>query len=246
MWKMKLKKRTFVLFISLAIFQATQIFAQQEQTVPQESLVQQQDSLDYREKYGLRVGIDLSKPLRSFLDDAYRGLEINGDYRVYENYYLAAEIGNEKDRITEENVTANGSGSYIKLGADYNAYQNWQGMQNSIYVGFRYAFSSFSTELEEYSIYTRNPYFERDTRTEPQEYNNLTANWVEMQLGIKVEVLNNLYLGLHVELKRRIGQSTPGNFDNLYIPGFNRTYDDSSFGVGYGYAISYLIPLYKR
>lgn len=236
MWKMKLKQHIFILFISLVFLQAPCVFAQQEEPL---------DSIDYREKYGLRVGIDLAKPLRTLLDDDYRGFEINGDYRVYENYYLAAELGNEKDLIVEENVTANGSGSYIKLGVDYNAYRNWKGMQNSIYVGIRYAFASFSTELEEYTIYTRNPYFERDTRIENQEYNNLTANWLEMQLGIKVEVLNNLYLGAHVQLKRMIGQSTPGNFDNLYVPGFNRTYDSSSIGVGYGYAISYLIPLYK-
>jgi hypothetical protein len=233
---MKLKQHIFILFISLVFLQAPCVFAQQEEPL---------DSIDYREKYGLRVGIDLAKPLRTLLDDDYRGFEINGDYRVYENYYLAAELGNEKDLIVEENVTANGSGSYIKLGVDYNAYRNWKGMQNSIYVGIRYAFASFSTELEEYTIYTRNPYFERDTRIENQEYNNLTANWLEMQLGIKVEVLNNLYLGAHVQLKRMIGQSTPGNFDNLYVPGFNRTYDSSSIGVGYGYAISYLIPLYK-
>lgn len=233
---MKLKQHIFILFISLVFLQAPCVFAQQGEPV---------DSIDSREKYGLRVGIDLAKPLRTLLDDDYRGFEVNGDYRVYENYYLAAELGNEKDLIVEENVTANGSGSYIKLGVDYNAYRNWQGMQNSIYVGIRYAFASFSTELEEYTIYTRNPYFERDTRIENQEYNNLTANWLEMQLGIKVEVLNNLYLGAHVQLKRMIGQSTPGNFDNLYVPGFNRTYDSSSIGVGYGYAISYLIPLYK-
>ncbi|WP_395076160.1 DUF6048 family protein, partial [Flavobacterium sp.] len=33
-------------------------------------------------------------------------------------------------------------------------------------------------------------------------------------------------------------------FDNLYIPGFNRTYD-GKFGVGWNYTISYFIPLYK-
>lgn len=234
---MKLKKLIFSLCTSLYLLQPFVASAQAED---------QEDSLAYREKYGLRLGVDLSKSLRTLLDESYRGLEIKGDYRVYENYYLSAEIGNEENRISEENVTSSASGSYIKLGADYNAYKNWRGMQNNIYVGLRYAFSTFSTELEEYSIYTRNPYFERDTRTESQKYNNLTGNWLELQLGIKVEVLNNLYLGSHVELKRRLGQSTPGNFDNLYIPGFNRTYDNSSFGVGYGYSISYLIPIYKR
>lgn len=231
------QKHIFILLISLTFLKSSFTFGQAEQL---------QDTLDYREKYGLRVGIDLSRPLRTLLNDDYRGMEIKGDYRIYEDYYLAAEIGNEKNVISEQNVTASASGSYIKLGADYNAYNNWSGMQNLIYVGLRYAFSSFSSELQEYTVYTRNPYFEPDIRTPSQEFNNLTANWLEMQLGIKVEVLNNLYLGTHVELKRRLGQSAPGNFDNLYIPGFNRTYDGSSFGVGYGYSISYLIPLYRQ
>ncbi|WP_372920085.1 DUF6048 family protein, partial [Salegentibacter sp.] len=59
-------------------------------------------------------------------------------------------------------------------------------------------------------------------------------------------ILNNLYLTANVQLKRRLFQKTPNNFDNLTIPGFNRTYDDSNFGVGYGYGISYLIPIYKK
>lgn len=226
----------FISFISIVFFNTPGAIAQAEQ---------QRDTVEYRERYGLRVGVDLSKPLRTLLDENYRGIEFVGDYRLYENYYLAAELGNESNRIIEENVTASGRGSYIKLGADYNAYDNWRGMENLIYVGLRYGFATFSTELEEYAIYTRNHYFDRDIRSESLEFNNLTANWVELQLGVKVEVLQNLYLGGRVELKRRIGQSSPGTFDNLYIPGFNRTYDESTIGVGYGYTISYLIPLFR-
>ena len=233
---MKLKHIFLLLISSIGFLLPSYVQAQAEQ---------EQDTVPYQEKFGLRVGIDLSKPLRTLIEEDYRGFEVKGDYRIYDDYYLAAEIGNEKDRVFEENVTASARGSYIKLGADYNAYNNWQGMQNIIYAGLRYAFASFSTELEEYAIYTRNPYFERDVRTESQEFNNLTANWVELQFGLKVEVLNNLYLGAHIELKRRIGQAAPSTFDNLYIPGFNRTYDDSSVGTGYGYSISYLIPLYR-
>ncbi|GAB2768392.1 DUF6048 family protein [Actinomadura fibrosa] len=204
------------------------------------------DTLVYREKYGLRLGVDISKPVRSLIDADYQGLEIKGDYRIYDDYYLAAELGTEENLIAETNVTASAKGSYIKVGADYNAYNNWIGMQNMIYAGLRYGFSTFSTELQEYSIYTNDSYFEPDLRVEPQEFKDLTASWIELQLGVKVEVLTNLYLGTHVELKRRVTEVKPNNFDNLYIPGFNRTYDGSFYGVGYGYSISYLIPLYKR
>ena len=231
------QQHIFLLFTSLVLLLPTGIFGQAEQEI---------DSLEFREKYGVRLGVDLAKPLRSLIEEDYQGFEITGDYRIYEDYYLAGEIGNEQNVISEANVTAAAKGSYIKLGANYNAYQNWRGMQNLIYAGLRYGFATFSTELQEYSIYSTNPYFEPDVRIEPTEFNNLTASWVELQLGIKVEVLTNLFLGTHVQLKRRVTQSRPTNFDNLYIPGFHRTYDGSTYGVGYGYSISYLIPFYKR
>ncbi len=231
------QKHIFLLLINLAILFPSVLLAQAEQPV---------DSLDYREKYGLRLGVDLSKPLRTVLEENYQGFEITGDYRIYKNYYVAGEIGNEKNVISEPNVTAEAKGSYIKLGVNYNAYENWKGMENLIFAGLRYGFATFSSELQEYSIYSGNNYFPPDVRTDPREFNNLTASWVELQLGIKVEVLNNVFLGTHVQLKRRVTETQPSNFDNLYIPGFNRTYDDSNIGVGYGYSISYLIPLYKK
>ena len=230
------QKLIYILLISIG-FHSSLIYAQEATA---------EDSIDVREKYGLRVGIDLSKPIRSFIEEDYRGLELTGDYRLYENIYLAREIGNEKNVIAEPNVTASADGSYIKLGANYNFYENWTGMQNLIFVGVRYGFATFSSELREFSIYNRNQYFNPDIRTETREFSNLTAGWLELQLGTKVEVLNNLYLGVHVQLKRMVNETEPTNFDNLYIPGFNRTYDDSSIGVGYGYSIAYLIPIFKR
>jgi hypothetical protein len=169
-----------------------------------------------------------------------------GDYRVYKNYYLAAELGNEKMDFGDENLQVTANGSYIKIGADYNAYENWTGMENLIFVGARYGFATFSQTLEQYSIYTNNQFFPPNIIEGPFENNGLTASWLELLVGIKVEVLNNLFLGGNVQLKRRVTQSAPNNFDNLVIPGFGRTYDGSSFGVGYSYNISYLIPLYKK
>lgn len=204
------------------------------------------DTINYRERYGLRIGVDLSKPLRTLLEEDYTGLEVMGDYRVYDNYYLAAELGYEQAPFVAENLRVTANGSYIKIGADYNAYDNWAGMENMIYGGLRYGFATFSQTLEEYTIYTRNQFFPPDVVEGPFESSGLTASWIELLIGLRVEILHNLYLGGNVQLKRRITQSTPNNFDNLVIPGFNRTYDDSSFGVGYGYSISYLIPLYRR
>lgn len=237
MLKIKIKPM-FRYFSSLILFLVFGFSSLAQQTIT--------DSIQYQEKYGLRLGVDLSKPLRTLLDDGYSGLELVGDYRVYHNFYAATELGNEKITFKGDNITTITNGSYIKIGGDYNAYENWQDMQNSIFVGVRYGFATFSQTLDDYRIYTSSNYFGPDIREDDTETTGLTANWVELVAGIKVEVLNNLFLSANVQLKRRIGQNSPSNFDNLAIPGFGRTYDGSNFGAGYGYSISYLIPLYKK
>ena len=199
-----------------------------------------------KESYGLRVGLDLSKPLRSVLEDGYTGFEIVGDFRFSERFYAAAEIGNEEKERFESNLNSIASGSYIKVGADFNAYQNWLGMENMIYAGLRYGFSTFKQELLAYGIYTTNQTFPGTVRVDPQEFTGLTASWIELQVGVKTEIINNLYLTINLQLKRKISETQPENFDNLFIPGFNRTYDFSEFGAGYAYSISYFIPIFKN
>lgn len=204
------------------------------------------DTIPYEERFGLRVGIELSKPLRTFLDEDYRGLEIMGDYRVYKNYYAAAELGNEELPFIADDLRVTSAGSYIKVGADYNAYDNWAGMENMIFVGLRYGFATFSQTLEEYTIYERNQFFPPTTIPGPIESSGLTASWAELVLGMKVEILRNLYLGGNVQLKRMVTKSSPNTMDVLTVPGFNRTYDGSDFGVGYSYGLSYMVPLYRK
>ena len=197
--------------------------------------------------YGLRIGVDLSKPIRSFLDDNYSGLEIMGDFRVSNKYYIAAELGNETRTVDDfTNIDVTSEGSYIKAGFNYNAYNNWLGMNNLIYAGVRAGFSTFTQELNTYTISTSNTFFEQDLRIDSREFDGLNAVWLEFQLGIQAELFNNLYLGLNLQIKNRVAETGPDGFENVYIPGFGKTTDESKFGVGYGYTLSYLIPFFKK
>jgi hypothetical protein len=60
----------------------------------------------------------------------------------------------------------------------------------------------------------------------------------------KSKVFDNV-LWVQPTLNRLVSNKKPENFDNLYIPGFNRTYD-GDFGVGLNYTVSYFIPIYKK
>lgn len=205
------------------------------------------DSIKIKEKYGLRVGGDIGKLVRSFIDDDYTGFEVMADFRLKKRLYLAGEIGIEEKNTITDYLDVTTSGSYLKAGIDYNLYQNWLDMDNMIYAGFRVGASTFSQNINSYSIYTTNPYWSPQyASTDVQEFNGLTAFWGEIILGIKAELLTNLYLGLNVQLKIMASQTEPNNFENVYVPGFNKTYDSNGIGAGFSYTLSYRIPLYKK
>ena len=78
------------------------------------------DSIMVQEKYGLRLGVDLSKVTRSFLETDYMGFEINGDYRLLKRLYVAGEIGSEKKTSYTNYLSSTAKGTYLKAGVDYN------------------------------------------------------------------------------------------------------------------------------
>jgi hypothetical protein len=216
-------------------------YAQQEKETVNDTLV-------YKQKYGLRLGGDISKLARTFLDDNYTGFEIMGDYRLTKRIYLAGEIGNEERTIENEVLSNTTKGSYFKGGIDLNFYKNWLDMENMIYVGFRGGASTFSQTLNNYDIYNvNNQYWNQQfTVEEGTEFDGLTAIWAEIQIGIKAEVFNNFYAGINTQLKFLVTETEPDNYENLYIPGFNRTFDSSNFGIGFGFNLSYLVPIFKK
>jgi len=200
-----------------------------------------------KDRYGVRVGVDLYKLTRGLYDGNYKGIELVGDYRLTKKYYLAAELGSEDKKTEDDRLNTNTKGTYIKAGFDYNAYENWLDMENIISIGLRGGFSTFSQRLNSYKIYNAYPYWgEMPWNPSGEEFNGLTASWIEVVTGVKVKVINNIFVGFSLRLNVLITDKKPSdNFENLYIPGFNRTYA-GNFGVGFNYTITYFVPLYKK
>lgn len=198
-----------------------------------------------KEKYGVRVGVDLHRLSKSFYDKDYQGLEFIGDYRISQKFYIAGELGNENKTVDDDRFNFTTKGTYFKVGFDYNSYENWLDMENMIFVGMRYGVSTFNHTLNTYSIYDPTNYYGLTTLQSGEKFDGLNASWIEVVGGLKAEVFNNLYVGFSVRLNYLVSNKKPDNFDNLFIPGFNRTYD-GKFGTGFNYTVSYMIPIYKK
>ena len=205
----------------------------------------QTDSLKIKEKYGIRFGIDLSKQLRMITED-YNGISLYGDLRIKERLFIVAEIGNDDKKIFNENINSKFKGSYLKAGFNYNFYNNPPGLENEIYFGFRFATSSFKSEVFDYLVYDFDKYWENGRIEDYSEYTDLSANWIELILGFNAKISKNIFMGTSLRLNRMINQKSPENFGNLYIPGFNIVTEDNNFGTGITYTLTYRIPLVKK
>ena len=153
----------------------------------------EQDAVKTKISYAKRVGVDISKPIISFLQEDTKGLELTGDMRIANNYFAAVELGFEDILKTEDYLNFTTTGSYIKLGVNYNAYDNWIGMNNQIYIGARYAFSFFEHTLNSYTPNVSGTYFIPDSVNAGTNFTDLNAHWLEFLFGMKVETFKNLF-----------------------------------------------------
>lgn len=210
----------------------------------------QKDTVTHMEQYGLRLGVDLSKKIIGQLHSDFDGIEFVADFRLGQFLYLAAEVGQEKKTITEDTYSFTPDGQYIKIGIDKNSYDNWYGMNNMIHIGGRLAYSKYSQTVEQYAIFDTDRYWNPEgfgisDNTLPT-YEGLSAMWLELVFGTKVELFANIYLNASVRGGYLLNHNPNTNFPNNWVPGFNAVTEESKFGVGYNYSISYLIPLFKK
>tara|TARA_B100001079_G_scaffold23977_1_gene18442 strand:- start:394 stop:1116 length:723 start_codon:yes stop_codon:yes gene_type:complete len=239
-----MKKRQTYLFIISLIIPSSMVFSQAESEL--------NDSLTIKDKLlninKIRLGFDVFKPIKSSSDGDNLNYEIVGDLQITENLYLAAEYGLTDRLIEDENINFNSNGSFLRFGFDYNMFKNWVGMDNSIFLGLRYGSSNFSNKIESYNVRNSDAYFSNfvDNNYQTIDHSNLTGNWLEIVAGVKVETFNNVYLGFSLRLNKLLSTQKPENFDNLYIPGFNKVTDDNTFGSGFNYTLTYSIPLRKK
>ena len=211
------------------------------------SLKAKKDSLIAYVK-ALRLGTDLYRLIRSQADPDFQGWEFVTDFRIKKELYIAVELGNENHTLQREQINFTSSGSYLKLGFDYNLFENWEGMDNQVYLGLRYAQSSHAQQVNSYHVYNRNHFWPDQETTIGNSTglrNGLSASWIEVVAGIKVQLIKNFYMGFSGRLTRLLSDKKPENFDNLYIPGFNRKTDENSFGASLNYTLTYKIPIAK-
>ena len=211
------------------------------------------DSLNLKKEksINLRVGFDLYRIILSNISDGFDGFEIVGDLKVSEDFFVAIELGSLDTTKQVEQVNFTTNGNYFKVGFDYNIFENLEGMNNHITIGARIGSSRHNQTLNSYTILDRSRYWTNSDLPITNgfatgERSDLNALWFEVVLNFKVQILKNIYTGISLRLNRLINDKIPSNFDNIYIPGFNKKTQDNVFGAGFNYTLTYNFSLLSK
>ncbi len=191
--------------------------------------------------FGPRIGIDLVPFFYYFTEPKIVGAELSVDFEIYKNLYPVFELGYSSTSASEETFDYESAGNYARAGIDYNILKLKDRSEHHILtVGLRYGISLFKHSSENVLIYSD---YWGDYMSEPYE-NSLKGHWIELVLGIKVEVVSNLYMGWLLRYKFLLNQDMDPVMIPAHIPGYGNGADTSTFG--FSYSIFYMIPLIKK
>lgn len=190
---------------------------------------------------GLRVGVDLSRFALKYFQPYRTDVTVNLDARYNDRLYIASDLSFNSVYHLDQNYKYISNGMSGTIGINYNFLKKNVPKENFIvYGGIRYGLAVFTYKIPEYRIY--NVYWGNIRGSVPET--TKMAHWVELTVGMKVEVLKNLYLGWSLHERILVnGALAKQDFPPLVIPGFGKGYKKSAFD--FQYSIAYLIPLWK-
>jgi hypothetical protein len=186
---------------------------------------------------GLRLGMDVTRPFQDLWTKGNRyGTEFSADMEIGPNLYPTFETGFETLKIKTPFIDYSSSGSYSRLGIDYNLLQAIDEKEKDIFfVGLRYGFAFAGQQINHYLI---NSYWGPEIGG--YGHQAYSAHWCEFLIGIKGEIFHNLYMGWTIRTKMKISNKDLGIPSVYFIPGFGKADKGSNFD--FTYSVYYNIP----
>ncbi|MEG1617813.1 MAG: DUF6048 family protein [Bacteroidales bacterium] len=227
-----------IAFCSVSFAQSLNNTPQRSVSAPSKDTVR---TMEPRHKYplynGIMIGVNIADPaLRLFGQDygGYEGLvEVNLHNRFFPEWSFG--VGNAETTTEEGIYYKTKSTFYNRIGMNYNFRFN-SSSPNYFVVGMRYGYSSYSAEIRNMSF--------NDGYWKPIEGISLpeqqfSSHWLEISLGIRVQVWKNFYMGWALQFKPLLKEGSTENANPWYIPG----YGANGKGFGFSYNLYYRLPI---
>lgn len=225
---MKILRFTFVLCLLAAIS-----YGQKEQ----QKKIKPKRTDNYIRMKGIRLGADITRPFQDLWTKGNRyGTEFSADMELWPNLFPVFESGFDVMKINTSYIDYKSSGSYSRIGMDYNFLQaENKNDKNIFYVGLRYGFVLARQQVNSYTI---DSYWTPTTgRFSNQNY---FAHWGEFLVGIKGEIVHNFYMGWTIRGKIKLNNKDLGMPPTYFIPGYGKA--EKGFNMDFTYSVYYNLP----
>jgi hypothetical protein len=225
---MKILSFTFILSL-LVIFS----YGQKE---PQKKIKPKRTD-NYIRMKGIRLGADVTRPFQNLWTKGNRyGSEFSADMELWPNLFPVFESGIDIMKIKTDYIDYKSSGSYSRIGVDYNFLpaEN-KNDKNIFFAGIRYGFVLARQQVNSYKT---DSYWGPITGGFGNQ--NYFAHWAEFLVGIKGEILHNFYLGWTIRGKFKLNNKDLGMPPTYFIPGYGKA--EKGFSADITYSVYYNLP----
>lgn len=150
----------------------------------------------------------------------YGQYEAAARFNLYGRYFPIFELGMGVSNHTNETTQVHYKvhAPYYRVGLDYNVMKNRKS-GNRIFVGLRYAFSTFKYNLDGPAV--GDPIY---GTSQPFSYHGLrgTNHWAEAVFGLEAKVWGILHLGWSFRYRMRIHNRQSAVGSPWYVPGYGK------------------------
>ncbi len=185
---------------------------------------------------GIKIGVDLYKPIREFFNDQKLAYELIAKWNIYTNFFSSTQIGYEQRDFKNDKISTSGQGFFFKTGIHYNFLNRHPTKNDVFYIGGHYGFSIFSQSMK-HTIQDKITQTKLKQNIPKTQY---TPHWLSMCVGIDVEILPFIFFGWEVAISSIVANRYVNGIDAIYIPGIGEHNDGVSFS--FIYTISAFIP----
>jgi len=188
-------------------------------------------------QFFIRTGIDLTRFILPYINNyAPNGVELSFDTEIKYNYFPTIEIGHTSIEDNTDLHKYESAGNYIKVGLNYNILKYKHRLDRNIFfVGARYGYSNFFNKadiniINQWGIYNNS-----------FNFNNLNTHWLEGVIGLRSEIVKNLYMGYTIRIKTMLYHSNYNDYIPYWVPGYGEAIKNITVGISY--SLFYAIPI---
>ncbi len=185
----------------------------------------------------MRIGFDVSYPVRTFWEPEVEQYEVSVDYEMIENIFGVVEAGKLDVNIERDDFDYLSDGLFFRMGADFNVLGDATLKGNDIvYVGIRYGYCSQKHRADNI-ILTDDYWGIYKTSVDNFEFD---VHWGELLVGMKTELFANIFIGWSLRFRLVLSGAEDSLMKPYRIGGFGGGGKSTTFD--FNYSVFYRIP----